>query len=243
MSYVLILGARSDIARAIARHFAKSGFDLYLAARRHDELEGDVKDLHIRYGIKAEAVEFDVLNFEAHPTFYRTLKEKPVGVVCTVGYLGDQRKAEQDFSETKKIIDTNYLGCVSILNIISNDFRERGGGFIIGISSVAGDRGRQSNFFYGSAKAALATYLSGLRNRLSKVAVDVLTVKPGFVKTKMTEALNLPALLITPPEKVASDIFNAWRKGKGIIYTPWYWRFILLVIKVIPERIFKKLSL
>jgi decaprenylphospho-beta-D-erythro-pentofuranosid-2-ulose 2-reductase len=243
MAYLLILGARSDIARAVAHVFAKKGFDLYLAARKHGELESDVQDLQIRYGIKAEALEFDALKFESHLGFYESLKEKPLGTICAVGYLGDQKKAEQDFDEAKKIIDTNYSGCVSILSVISNDFAVRGGGFIIGLSSVAGDRGRRSNYYYGSAKSALTTYLSGLRNRLAQVPVSVMTVKLGFVRTKMTENLDLPGLLTATPDEVAVDIYKGWRKGKDIIYSRWYWKFILLVIKIIPERRFKKLSL
>lgn len=243
MAYLLILGARSDIARALAHVFAKNGFDLYLAARRHDEIESDVQDLQIRYGIKAEALEFDALKFESHSDIYDSLKEKPIGTICAVGYLGDQRKAEKDFDEAKKIIDTNYSGCVSMLSVISNDFAVRPGGFIIGLSSVAGDRGRRSNYHYGSAKSAFTSYLSGLRNRLAQVPVSVITVKLGFVRTKMTESLNLPGLLTATPEEVAVDIYKGWRMGKDIIYSRWYWRFILLAIKIIPERLFKKLSL
>ena len=140
-------------------------------------------------------------------------------------------------------MDTNYTGLVSILNIVANDFEKNKNGFIVGISSVAGDRGRKSNFIYGSAKAAFATYLSGLRNRLFNLNVHVLTVKPGFVETKMTEGLNLPVKLTAKTEEVANDIFKAQQKGKNVIYTKWFWRYIMLIIKNIPEFYFKKMSI
>lgn len=243
MSYILILGARSDMAKAIAHKFAKNGFNLYLAARRHEELKVEAKDLEIRYEVKAKAVEFDALDFNSHHDFYHGLTEKPVGVVCVVGLLGNQKEAEKNFDKNMEIINTNYIGCMSIINIISNDFEEKQNGFIIGISSVAGDRGRQSNYYYGSAKAAFTAYLSGLRNRLDKSNVRVITVKPGYILTSMTEDMELPSLLTGCPDDVAGDIYRGWKKGKDIIYTQWFWRYIMLIIRNIPEIFFKKMSL
>lgn len=243
MNWVLILGARSDIAKAVAHKFARSGFNIYLAARSHQELERDVKDIEIRYQVKAQAVEFEALNYIGHQEFYDSLRVKPFGVVCAVGYLGNQQNAGQDFNEALRIISTNYTGCVSILNVIANDFEIRQKGFIIGISSVAGDRGRQSNYFYGSAKAGFSAYLSGLRNRLSRSNVQVITVKPGFVDTRMTEGMSLPPLLTAQPEEVAENIYKSWKNGKDVVYIKWFWRWIMLVIKNIPEGIFKKLKL
>jgi len=161
-------------------------------------------------------------------------------VISAVGYLGEQDRAQSDFREAKKIIDTNYAGVVSLLNIIANDFEKRKNGFIVGISSVAGDRGRKSNYIYGSAKAALTTYLSGLRNRLYDANVQVLTVKPGFVATKMTEGMALPEKLTAQPEEVAEDIYKAQQKGRNVLYTKWMWRWVMLIIKSIPEFLFKK---
>lgn len=243
MSWLLVLGAKSDIGRAIAHKFAKNKFDIILAARDAIGLAGDAKDLEIRYGVKAGTLEFDAADTGSHTRLFGNMDPEPLGVVCVVGHLGDQQKAEQDFTETKKIIDANYTGCVSILNIFANSFEKRKTGFIIGISSVAGDRGRQSNYIYGSAKAGFSAYLSGLRNRLSRSGVNVITVKPGFVATKMTEGLDLPPLLTAQPEEVANDIYNAWEKGKDIIYTKWFWRYLMFIIRNIPERIFKKLKL
>lgn len=243
MSWILVLGATSDIARAVARRFAAEGYNLYLAARDPIALEGDVADLDIRYKVRAVAVTFDVLDYSGHGAFYSALTEKPEGVVCAVGYLGSQEKGQQDFDEARRIVETNYLGCVSILNIIANDFEERGSGFIIGLSSAAGDRGRQSNYLYGSAKAGFTEYLSGLRNRLFKSDVHVMTVIPGFVATRMTESMDLPPALTASTAQVAEDVVGAWKRKRNVVYTRWFWRFIMLIIRHIPEFIFKKLKL
>lgn len=243
MSYVLILGAGSDIAKALIKKYAQNKFDIYLAGRNWEELNKDANDLQIRYGINAKPVYFDALDYNSHRGIYDSLEQKPIGVICAVGYVGDQQKGQNDFWETHKIINTNYLGCVSILDIVANDLESRKEGFIVGISSVAGDRGRQSNYIYGSAKAGFTAYLSGLRNRLYKSNVHVLTVKPGFVATKMTRDMKLPEKLTAQPEEVANDIYNAQQKKKDIIYTKWFWFCIMMIIKHIPESIFKKKNL
>lgn len=243
MKYLLVLGASSDIAKAVARKYAKGGFHLFLAGRREEDLRGDGEDYRIRYGIETKVVPFDALDTQSHARFYESLSPPPDGVVCAVGKLGEQPVGEKEFSEARSILETNFLGCVSVLNIIANDFERRRAGFIIGISSVAGDRGRKSNYLYGSAKAGFSAYLSGLRNRLAASKVQVLTVKPGFVATRMTEGKDLPKLLIATPSDVANDIFRAQQHGKDYVYTPWYWRWIMLMIRLIPESKFKKLSL
>jgi short-subunit dehydrogenase len=243
MSTILIIGAKSDIAKALAREYAKHDYDLLLTGRNIEALKPFGDDLRIRYNRKAYFAELDVLDYASHQAFYDSLEEKPEGVIIAAGYLGDQKLAENDFDEAHKILDTNYTGAVSILNIIATDFEERKSGFIIGISSIAGDRGRGSNYFYGSAKAGFSAYLSGLRNRLFPSNVQVLTVKPGFVDTKMTRGMDLPGALTAQPEEVAADIFKAQQKGKDVIYTKWMWRYISLIIRSIPEGIFKKLSL
>jgi len=243
MSYVLIVGAKSDIAKAVAREYARNGYNLYLAGRGVDDLKDFATDLTVRSGCKVERVELDILKYSTHQAFYDNLEEKPLGVVVAVGYLGVQKKAQNDFDEAKRIMDTNYTGVVSILNIIASDFEKRRSGFIVGISSVAGDRGRKSNYIYGSAKSALTAYLSGLRNRLYEVGVDVLTVKPGFVATAMTEGMDLPEKLTAQPDEVAEDIYTAQQKKKNILYTKGLWRFIMLIITSIPEWQFKKMSI
>ena len=243
MSYVLIIGAKSDIAKATAREYAKNGYDLYLGARNVDELAEFAKDVITRTQKDVRLVELDILDYESHQSFYNNLKEKPLGVISAVGYLGDQEIAQSDFSEAKKIMDSNYTGVVSLFNIIADDFEKRRSGFMVGISSVAGDRGRKSNYIYGSAKAALTAYLSGLRNRLYDAQVHVLTVKPGFVATKMTEELDLPEKLTAQPEEVAEDIYKAQQKGKNVLYTKWIWKWVMLIIRNIPEFQFKKMSI
>lgn len=241
--WLLVLGAKSDIAKAVAHKFADNGFNIYLSARSHIDLENDAKDIEIRHGVKAKTLEFDALKFSSHRHFYESLNNKPVGVICAVGYLGTQKKAEQDLVEAQRIISTNFTGCVSILNEIVNDFENKKRGFVIGISSVAGDRGRQSNYLYGSAKAGFTAYLSGLRNRLSRSNVRVITVKPGFVFTAMTKDFNLPKVLTAQPKEVADDIFRAWKNGKDVIYVKWFWKYIMSIIRLIPEKLFKKLTL
>lgn len=242
MSYVLIIGAKSDIAKATAREYARGGYDLYLAARKAGELEAFANDITVRTQRTVKTVELDVLDYESHQAFYEQLEEKPFGAISAVGYLGDQEKAQTDFQESKLIMDTNYTGVVSLFNIIANDFERRGNGFIVGIGSVAGDRGRKSNYLYGSAKAALCAYLSGLRNRLHDAQVHVLTVKPGFVDTRMTEGMDLPEKLTAQPEDVAKDIFNAQQKNKHVLYTKWMWRWVMLIIGIIPEWKFKGMN-
>lgn len=243
MSYVLIIGAKSDIAKAIAREYASHGYDLYLAARNVSELETFANDIKIRFERNVKCIELDILNYVSHNNFYNSLEEKPLGVISAVGYLGEQNKAQNDFSETQKIIDTNYTGIVNLINIIANDFEQRKNGFIVVISSVAGDRGRKSNYIYGSAKAALTAYLSGLRNRLYDANVHVLTVKPGFVATKMTKGMDLPEKLTAKPEDVAKDIYKAQQNGNNVLYTKWIWKWIMLIIRNIPEFQFKKMNL
>ena len=243
MRTTLILGARSDMAKAIAHRFARAGDQLLLAARRSDKLSENAKDLQIRYQTNVHVLEFDALDYDSHPAFYASLPQQPDVTVCVFGYLGDQEKARHEFEEASRILHTNFTGAVSILNIVADDYETRGEGCIIGISSVAGDRGRQSNYIYGSAKAGFSAYLSGLRNRLSKRGVHVLTVKPGFVATSMTEGMNLPGALTATPEKAAEDIFKAYEKQGNVLYTMWMWRTIMFVIRSIPEFLFKKLSL
>jgi len=243
MSSVLILGAGSDIARALAHSFAERGDDITLASRGVDELGRLAADLEIRHGVTAAALRFDALDTDSHRAFYEALPDKPDTVVCAFGYLGEQERAQSDFAETRRIIDTNYTGAVSILEIAAADMQARGAGAIVGIGSVAGDRGRQSNYIYGSAKGAFAIYLAGLRNRLARTGVHVMTVKPGFVDTKMTAGLDLPAPVTARPEQVAAAIMKGLRRRSNTVYSLWMWRYIMLIIRHIPEFIFKRLSM
>lgn len=242
----LILGANSAIAKAVADLLAQKGDELYLASRNYGETERFASHLRIKYDVKTYAAQFDATDYDSHgPFFGKVLKEmgEVDRVLLAFGYLGDQERAVRDFSEARKIIEINYLGAVSILTHIVPYMEERGRGVIAAISSVAGDRGRGSNFTYGSAKGALSIYLSGLRNRLHRKGVGVITIKPGFVDTPMTAHLDLPKRLVSKPERVAKDIAKAMERGGDEIYTPGYWRLIMWVIKSIPEPIFKRLNL
>jgi decaprenylphospho-beta-D-erythro-pentofuranosid-2-ulose 2-reductase len=241
---LLVLGANSDVAKAVARKFAKEEkASLYLASRDMGILQKRAQDITTRYQVEAEPLYFDATDYASHAAFYESVNPKPDGVVVAFGYLGDQQQAQSDFQEARKIIETNFLGAVSILEIVAADFEKRGHGFIIGISSVAGERGRQSNYVYGSAKGAFTTYLSGLRNRLYKRNVRVITVLPGFVKTKMTDHLDLPQFLAASPEQVGNDVYRSHTAGKDRIYTKSIWKYIVFVLKAIPEIIFKRTNL
>ena len=231
------------MAQAIAKKFAAEGWSLTLAALEPDLLEPIAGDLRVRTSTPVEAVEFDATDFASHRAFYDGLAARPDAVICVFGYMGDQMAARTDFEEVRRTIDINFTGAVSILNIVADDFEKRGHGAIAGISSVAGDRGRQSNYVYGSAKAGLTTYLSGLRSRLTRSGVHVMTVKPGFCRTKMTEHLDLPAALTADPEQVAKAVFKGLEKKRNVIYILWMWRWIMLVIQHIPESLFKKMGL
>ena len=243
MSYVLIIGAKSDIAKEVARTYAKNGYNLYLAARNSEELKDLQQDIEVSSGVEVELKEFDITAYETHEKFYTELEEKPLGVIVVSGYMVEQKLAQNDWNESLQTINVNYTGAVSILNIIANDFEKERRGFIVGVSSVAGDRGRKANYIYGSSKAAFSAYLGGLRNRLFESDVQVLTVKPGFVNTKMTENLDLPEKLTAEPEDVAQDIYNAQQKGRNVLYTKSIWMLVMLIIKHIPEFMFKKMSI
>lgn len=240
---VLILGATSDMAIAIARTFASHHYDIQLAARKVNELQCLQKDLSIKYDASSSVHQFDALQFDTHLRFFDSLPSMPDITICVFGYLGDNEVARTNWKEAASIINTNYTGAISVLNVISNAYATRRQGIIVGISSVAGERGRQSNYIYGSAKAGFSAYLSGLRNRMFKENVHVITVKPGFVYTKMTENLQLPALLTANPTELGDSIYRAVQNKKNTTYVRWMWRYIMLVIKLIPEGIFKKMKL
>lgn len=243
MPTALILGATSDIGYAIAKTFAAQGYDIQLAARKPQQLAAFQTDLQIRSGRLCTLHPFDALEFDKHQTFYQTLSPKPDAAVCVMGYMTDNETAVRDWNEALRTINTNYTGAVSILNIIADDFARRGSGTLVGISSVAGNRGRGSNYIYGSAKAGFTAYLSGLRNALFKKNVHVLTVLPGFVNTRMTEHLQLPKPLTAQPADVAEAVYHGVLKKKNVVYVKWFWRWIMFIITAIPEGLFKKAKL
>ena len=185
----------------------------------------------------------DVLEMEQHAVALKAcLTPELRGVVLAFGYLGDQRRAEDDPAEARRILDTNLTGCVIALNLVAAHLARSGGGFVCALSSVAGERGRQSNYIYGAAKAGLTAYLSGLRNRLAGAGVQVLTVKAGIVDTRMSAGMPGSGLAV-PPAAVARAVVRAITAGRDVVYVPWFWRVIMLIIRLIPERIFKRLKL
>ena len=241
---VLILGATSAIARATAAAFAARGDALYLASRDEDELQRIAADLRLRYGVEVHYGLFDAETTASHEAFFKSFVQDMhylSGVVLAFGYLGDQQ-AGRDFKMAEKIILSNFTGAVSILSHCANYFEPLQRGFIIGISSVAGDRGRQSNYVYGAAKGALSLYLQGLRNRLFASGVRVITIKPGFVDTAMTFGLS-GLFLVATPQHIGERIVAALGKSADVVYLPGFWRYIMLIIKHIPEAIFKRMKL
>ncbi len=236
---VLILGARSDIGLAIAHAFAALGHPIQLAARNAGGLERDRKDIELRYSVDVTLHEFDVLGLDTHTPFLDALPAFTDVAVCAIGLMGGQASSEQDMAAASTVMRSNYEGPAAILGLLANRFEARKSGCIVGISSVAGERGRATNYVYGSAKAGFTAFLSGLRNRLSASGVHVVTVLPGFVTTRMTEGMELPARLTAHPSELAEAVVRAVAKKQDVIYVRPLWRFTMWVITLIPERIFK----
>lgn len=245
MKRVLIIGATSAMAEACAKRWAAPGNRFFLVARNAVRLDQIADDLIVR-GAQAEVYRLDINHSAAHAEMLAAAKNS-LGefdiVLIAHGTLSDQSACQLSVEQTVAEIHTNGLSTVALLTLIANLMEPQRHGAIAVISSVAGDRGRPSNYVYGSAKAMLSAFCEGLRARLFKAGVHLLTIKPGFVATPMTAGLALPKLLTASPEQVARDIDNAISKKKNILYTAWFWRWIMLVIKAIPEPIFKKLSL
>jgi short-subunit dehydrogenase len=240
MNSVLILGASADTARGIARTYAKAGWKVILAARRHERLAPDVADLKIRYGVEASAVEFDALDVAGHAGFLDSLGELPSTVISVVGFMGEQGHSERHPGAAALVMESNYVGPATLLGEAAQRMIARGTGVIVGISSVAGERGRASNYVYGSAKAGFTAFLSGLRNRLHGTGVSVITVLPGYVETRMTESIATPKLLTAAPEEVGDAIFKAEAYRRDVVYVRPIWRLIMAVIRALPERVFKR---
>lgn len=240
---VLILGARSDIGKAVAHKLASLGHPIQLAARTVYTLESDKTDMELRYSVPVTLHEFDALATDTHEAFVMSLPTLPEIAVCAVGLMGQQQENEREIAAAVGVMRSNYEGPASILAILANRFEERGSGTIVGISSVAGERGRATNYVYGSAKAGLTAFLSGLRNRLAKRGVHVVTVLPGFVATQMTEGMNLPARLTAQPSEVAEAIARSTARQQEVIYIGVVWRIIMSILRGIPEKYFKKLRI
>lgn len=239
-SPVLILGARSDIGRALARAYAARGLAVTLAARGN--LERERADLEIRAGSSISSVEFDV-NDGDPDAFYERLGQVPGTIVMVAGLLGDHEHSLVSDADAAMVMETNYAGPARYLLAAARRMAGVPGACIIGISSVAGDRGRGSNFIYGSAKAGFSAFLSGLRNAHAGRALHVMTVKPGFVSTRMTAGMALPPLLTAKPEQVAVAILKGQERRRDVLYVLGRWRLIMAIIRMIPEPMFKRMKL
>ena len=239
----LILGATSDIGRAIARQLAADGWCLQLAARNADRLRREAADIGARTGAPVQTLLFEALAQGGDRDWPNGLAALPDLAVCVVGGPGDQAESESDPGAAARVMRTNYEAPALTLGVLAARFAERGSGVLVGVSSVAGERGRAANYVYGSAKAGLSAFLSGLRARLSGTGVHVVTAKPGFVRTRMTAGMALPAPLTATPEQVAKAVLLAVRRRRDVIYSPPIWRLIMLAVGAIPERLFKHLRL
>ncbi len=241
-SAVLIVGATSDIGRAIAHAHAAAGRPVILCARRPEALAQDAEELR-RHGVAVTVLGLDLLDTAAHAALLDALPALPATVVMVVGLLGEQPRAAAEPAHAAEIMRSNYEAPALFLAEVANRMERRGSGTIIGISSVAGDRGRASNYVYGSAKAGFTAFLSGLRNRLAGKGVRVITVKPGFVATRMTAGMKLPPALTAAPEEVATAVLAAEARGRDVVYVRRVWWPIMTTIRLVPERVFKRLRL
>lgn len=245
MANILIIGATSAIAKATARRYAKPANQLYLIGKAEQKLVLLSKDLLARGAARVEIGTLDVSQFDQHQSVIDVAFQAfgSIDIILIAhGTLPDQKQCQDDHQACIEQININGVGTVSLLTILANRLEQQRQGTMAVISSVAGDRGRQSNYVYGSAKSLVSVFLQGLRNRLHQSGVTVIDIKPGFVDTPMTAAFSKGALWASP-EKVAADITKAIDKGKHTLYTPFFWRYIMLIIRLIPESIFKKLSL
>lgn len=243
---VLILGGSTGIGRAVAAAFARRGCELIVTGQSLSEAARTAQDLAIRHGVPTRGDRFDALEPETHQAYFAGVVagagDRLHGVVAAFGILGDQLAAEGDPDQAATVIAANFTGMVTILGYAANWFETRRHGFLVGISSVAGDRGRRSNYIYGSAKAGLATYLAGLRHRLHPCGVTVVTIKPGLVDTGMTWGLPGRSLA-ADSAAVGEQIARAVERDRAVVYVPWFWRWIMLAIRLLPEALFQRTRL
>jgi len=239
----IILGATSSMARAFARTVAENGSVVLLAGRDIEDMRIQADDLSLRGSARAEAHTIDMRDNTGFAPLIERAKQQEglISVAVFTGSMPAQCTIDENPALLHGVIRDNFTGPAEFLQMIAPEMETRGGGNIVGVGSVAGDRGRIGNYVYGSAKAGFHTYLSGLRNRLNRSGAHVLTVKPGFVDTAMTWTVD-GMFLVASPEKVADDIRKALRKKRNVIYTPFFWWGIMAIIRSIPEFIFKKLS-
>jgi short-subunit dehydrogenase len=248
VSKIVIFGATSAIAEATAREWVSRGCSLFLVARNAAKLGAVRDDLRTRAasGQRIETALADLNDFSRHAALIEEADHALGGIDVAViahGSLPEQAECERSVDTTIAELTTNALSVVSLLTLLANYFEPRGRGSIVAISSVAGDRGRKSNYVYGAAKGMVTVFLQGLRNRLATKGVTVVTIKPGFVDTPMTKDFDRSGLLWAQPQTIGRGIVRAVERRRDVTYLPWFWQFIMLVIRHIPERFFKRTSL
>jgi decaprenylphospho-beta-D-erythro-pentofuranosid-2-ulose 2-reductase len=248
MARIAIFGATSAIATACARRWLSEGNSLFLVGRNPDKLRVLVDDLSVRKGPTQLLAQVcvDLNDLERHEGLL-TEAQRALGgldvLLVAHGSLPDQKACERSVHVTLDELHTNALSVISLVTLAANLFQTAGHGTIAVISSVAGDRGRQSNYIYGTAKGMVSLFLEGLRNRLSRSGVRVVTIKPGFVDTPMTAHLEKKGPLWAQPQAIARGIARAVNGQRDVVYLPGIWRWIMLIIRHIPEPIFKRMSL
>jgi short-subunit dehydrogenase len=246
MKRVLIIGATSAIAHACARIWAREGAALFLVARDAEKLAAQAGDLMVHGAPAVHSFRMEANDTAAHSAMLEAVRQKfsslDIALICH-GTLPDQTAVEKDVALALHEFNTNGLSVIALLLALANRFEQQGRGSLAVITSVAGDRGRPSNYLYGGAKAAVSTLCEGLRARLFKAGVSLTDIRPGFVATPMTEGLPLPRLLVAQPETVAKRIVRGIEKKADVLYTPAFWALIMLIIRCIPRFVFKRMTL
>jgi short-subunit dehydrogenase len=246
MKNILIVGGTSAIAVACARRWSGQGAHLFLTGRHAGRLDAVAQDLRVRGAGEVGTYVLDMNDYAEHPAMLAACRAA-LGridiVLLAHGTLCSQPECERDVASALRGLSTNAMSTIAMLTLLAGVFEAQKGGTIAVISSVAGDRGRPSNYVYGAAKAAVTTFCEGLRARLFKSGAHVLTIKPGFVDTPMTAGLPLPGLLVATPDRVAGDIVRAIERGRNSIYTPWFWGGIMLVVRALPGFVFNRAAL
>ncbi|SDT94141.1 SDR family oxidoreductase [Halopseudomonas salegens] len=246
MKKILIIGACSAIAAACARRWVSSESEFVLTGRDADKLQQQADDLLSRGAKAVHCHVVDVNELSTHQPLVdfaiEHLRQLDL-VLMAYGSLPDQARCETDVAYALQEFHTNAVSTISLLGLLGARLEQQAHGALAVIASVAADRGRPSNYLYGSAKAAVATYAEGLRARLFKVGVSVTTIKPGFVDTPMTQGLDLPALLLATPDQVARRIVKSVAARRAVVYAPAFWWPIMLIIRCLPQVVFKRLNL
>ena len=243
---LLVVGATSAIAMAVARRYAARGGCLFLVARRAGPLEDNAADLRVRgaTGVRTAILDVnDVAGLAAMVEAAFSAYQGFDAVLVAHGVLPDQGSSERSVAKTLASFDVNARSTIALMTLLANRLEAQGSGALAVVSSVAGDRGRASNYVYGAAKAAVSTFAAGLRHRLHDKGVRVLTISPGFVDTPMTAGIARKGALWASPDRVAADIERALDSGFGVVYTPGFWRWIMRVVRAVPERIFVRTKL